>query len=116
MHFFNCDIINLGGDDMYIFRKAVLSDLNQVLHIYEDAIEKFAKEKTFQWEKGFPPNEESFRNDLINYDIFVCLDNEKVVGVMTCILTGEDDYLEIDGEWLNDEPYLTILIIVLFIF
>lgn len=93
---------------MISFRKASIDDLDLVLDIYNDAINKFEIEKTFQWTKGFPPNEDSFRSDLINNDIFVCLDNEKVIGVMTCILTGEDDYLEIDGEWLNDEPYLTI--------
>lgn len=93
---------------MVSIRKASINDLKCALRIYEDAIEKFAIEKTFQWEKGYPPNEESFRNDFINNEIYVALMDEKIVGVMTFLLNGEDDYLEIDGKWLNDEKYLTI--------
>jgi len=93
---------------MTLIRKATLDDLLEVLKIYEDAIEKFAKEKTFQWEKGYPPNEKSFKDDLVSNEIYVLLINNKVAGVMTFLLNGEEDYLEIDGKWLNDEKYLTI--------
>ena len=93
---------------MISFRKASIDDLDTVLKIYDDAIVKFEVEKTFQWTKGFPPNENSFRSDLNNNEIIVALENDAIVGVMTCILTGEDDYLEIDGKWLNDEKYITI--------
>ena len=93
---------------MINFRKACIDDLESVLEIYNDAIAKFEFEKTFQWTKGFPPNEDSFRNDLINNEIIVALENDSIVGVMTLLLNGEDDYLEIDGKWLNDEKYITI--------
>ncbi|MBQ9731215.1 MAG: GNAT family N-acetyltransferase [Bacilli bacterium] len=93
---------------MIKIRKANINDLNDALQIYEDAIEKFAIEKTFQWEKGYPPNEESFNNDLKNNEIYVALIENKIVGVMTFLLDGEGDYLDIDGMWLNNEKYLTI--------
>ena len=93
---------------MISFRKANINDLNAALKIYKDAIEKFAIEKTFQWVEGFPPNEKSFKNDIENYDLIVALNNNEVIGVMTLILDGEEDYLEIDGSWLNDDKYLTI--------
>ena len=93
---------------MISFRKANIDDLDSVLGIYNDAIAKFEVEKTFQWTKGFPPNEDSFRNDLINNEIIVALENDSIVGVMTLLLNGENDYLEIDGNWLNDDKYITI--------
>ena len=93
---------------MISFRKANINDLDTVLKIYDDAIVKFEVEKTFQWTKGFPPNEDSFRSDLDNNEMIVALENDSVVGVMTLLLNGEDDYLEIDGKWLNDEKYITI--------
>ena len=65
-------------------------------------------DKTFQWEKGFPPNEESFKDDLINNEIYVATIDNVVVGVMTFLLFGEEDYKEIDGCWINEDKYLTI--------
>lgn len=93
---------------MFLIRKADIFDLNNVLKIYEDAIEKFELDKTFQWEKGFPPNEESFKDDLINNEIYVATIDNVVVGVMTFLLDGEEDYKEIDGCWINEDKYLTI--------
>ncbi len=93
---------------MFLIRKASINDLNEVLKIYEDAIIKFEQEKTFQWTKGFPPNEESFKNDLVNNEIYVAMLDNKIVGVMTFLLDGEEDYTEIDGSWINEDKYLTI--------
>jgi ribosomal protein S18 acetylase RimI-like enzyme len=93
---------------MILFRKATINDLDRALKIYHEAIEKFATDKTFQWVEGYPPNEESFKNDLVKYNPIVATIDEEVVGVMTLILDGEEDYLSIEGEWLNDDKYLTI--------
>lgn len=93
---------------MFLIRKANINDLKEVIKIYDQAIEKFKQERTFQWEKGFPPNEESFKNDLVNNEIYVATLDNDIVGVMTFLLNGEDDYLEIDGEWINEDKYLTI--------
>ena len=93
---------------MFLIRKASIKDLNEVLKIYDDAIEKFEQEKTFQWKKEAPPNEESFKNDLVNNELYVATIDSKIIGVMTFLLNGEEDYNEIDGSWINDERYLTI--------
>ena len=92
---------------MLTIRKANLNDLEDVLLIYNDARQKFTIDKTFQWKDNYP-NEITYKSDLEENNVFVILNNENVVGVMTILLKEEPDYKVIEGNWLNNEPYITI--------
>lgn len=92
---------------MVTIKRADISHLSYALSIYNDAIKKFEIEKTYQWTKGYP-NEDIFKQDLIENQVYVADLNGKIVGIMTILLQEELDYREIDGKWLNDEKYITI--------
>lgn len=90
-----------------IIREANINDLEQVLIIYQDARDKFAIDKTYQWKDGYP-NKDTFNEDLKINKVFVIEDSNKILGVMTILLDEELDYRIIDGKWKNDDPYITI--------
>ena len=92
---------------MVLIRRATINDLNGVFEIYNDAVEKFAVEKTYQWVKGYP-SIETFKNDLEVNNVFVVIKENNIVGVMTVLTEDELDYNEIEGSWLNCEKYFTV--------
>lgn len=92
---------------MLTIRKADIKDLKDVLSIYDDARQKFANDKTFQWKDNYP-NETTYKRDLEENNVFVILCNENIAGVMTILLKEEPDYKVIEGKWINNEPYITI--------
>ena len=88
---------------MYI-RKTLMSDLNEVLAIYEYA-RSFMKEQNNpnQWKNSNPTKEQVI--DDINKNLsYVCVDKE-IVGVFFFNIDVDPTYLKIDGSWLNDEKY-----------
>lgn len=97
---------------MFLIRDFVIDDLDSLINIYKDAVEKFKIEKTYQWKEGYPSLEDIY-NDYQNHKILVCeyvSENEKVLcGAITCIFENEPDYEPgYDVKWINREPYLTI--------
>lgn len=61
-----------------------------------------------QWEVGYPSNE-LILEDISQGAAHVCVDNEGIIiGVLSVFTTPDPTYKNIEGAWLNDEPYATI--------
>lgn len=90
-------------------RPAAGGDMPELLRIYAHARE-FQKQtgNPNQWKNGYP-RQELLEADIEAGNLYVCLAEEKIVGVFAFILGEDATYRKIwDGEWLSDEPYGTI--------
>ena len=79
------------------------TDLDQVMDIYKASME-FMKQNgnTIQWPTGFLNRE--LIETYIEKDGYVVTENDKIVGVFV-LSDHEQAYDNINGTWLNDEPY-----------
>lgn len=90
-------------------RSASHSDFEQVLNIYERA-RAFMREhgNPDQWGDSYP-SRDLLLSDLENGRMHLVVDDSSTIaGVFSLFLDGDPDYDVIDGEWLNDEPYIAI--------
>jgi len=90
---------------MYI-RKTEISDLDEVMIIYEDA-RRYMKENgnPNQWGDNYP-QEELIKKDISEGKSYVCIDDGTIAGVFYFNIGPDPTYQKIyEGNWLNDEPY-----------
>ena len=90
-------------------RVANKKDLDTVFAIYDRA-RKFMREhgNPDQWGDVYPP-EELIRSDVKDGRLHVVEgDDGNIAGVFSYFPDGDPDYDEINGAWLNDEPYVAI--------
>ena len=89
------------------FRKSELRDIPEMVGIINDAVAFLRDSGVNQWQDGYP-NEAVLKNDIALGRSYVLTDGGSVVG--TVVLSFEKDhcYDDIDGKWLNDEPYAVI--------
>ena len=91
-----------------LIRPAVESDTKIIASIYVVAKEFMKKTgNPKQWEEGYP-SLDYIERDLRNNNLYVLESQGKVHGVFTMIFGIESTYQEIDGAWINDDPYVTI--------
>lgn len=61
-----------------------------------------------QWKKGYPSNE-LMLEDIKKNAAHLCLsESDEILAVFSVFTEPDPTYVEIDGEWLNDEKYATI--------
>lgn len=90
-----------------VIQPAVLSDLDGVLDIYEQARRFMAKTgNPTQWGESYPP-EELVRNDILSGHLFLAKEDGEACGVFAFFPEGDPDYDRLDG-WQNDAPYAAI--------
>lgn len=84
------------------------TDLDKLLEIYREAREfmKNSGNKT-QWGDN-KPSKETLERDIENKNLYKVVDFDEIVGAFALIYGEDKTYLEIDGKWLNDEPYATL--------
>lgn len=90
-------------------RETTLQDLQQVMEIYDHA-RKFMKAhgNEHQWINGYP-SRSLIESDIRLHHSFVCMDeNRTLLGVFSFIKGKDPTYQQIEGNWLNDQPYGTI--------
>lgn len=91
-----------------MIRRANKEDIKFIMPIYEAAKKKMrADGNLHQWSDKYP-DEETLLNDITRNELYIAYDDEGIYGVFMLSFSGEDTYKEIQGAWLNDEPYAVI--------
>lgn len=89
-------------------RKANINDADELAIIYANARQYMIDSGFEQWHGSYPSIDD-VKNDIADGVCYLLEDNEGIYGAFAMI--GGDDptysYIE-NGEWLNDEPYLTL--------
>lgn len=91
------------------YRKATLSDLDQVMEAVEDSREVLRLQGNGQWQDGYP-NKNDFINDINNGRLFVTYSDNpnEIVGVCAITYREEDYHHLYEGKWLTDLPYVVM--------
>ena len=89
--------------------KATIASLEQIMKIYDDARAYMrASGNATQWAGGYPA-ESLIRSDMEKGNLYLCMDEEEIVGVFYFAKENDPTYRNIyEGSWLNDEPYAVI--------
>lgn len=90
-------------------RLAKKNDLSKMRKIFDYGREvQLASGNLTQWVAGYP-SEELMLEDIRKEAAHVCLDDQGGVAAVFSVFTEPDPtYSNIEGEWLNDQPYATI--------
>ena len=90
------------------FRKAMESDMDNIMDIIKQVQEYLKSQGTDQWQDNYP-NYETINNDIKNSNGYVLLKDNIIVGTVAAILGEEKTYRDIyDGKWISNKEYLTI--------
>ena len=93
---------------MLEIRKTKKEDLKEIDRIFNCAKKTMRDMGNYtQWNDAWP-GLSLVEKDMEKGNSYVVLDNDKVVGTFACVPGIEPTYIEIDGKWLNDDPYVTI--------
>ncbi len=85
--------------------KATLSQLPQILSIYDKAREFMAQNgNPKQWGKAYPPDDR-IHQDILDGKCYVNLDGDHIRAVFYFAVEQDPTYGYIEGAWCNAEPY-----------
>lgn len=87
-----------------VFRKAKPEDVPEMLEIVSSAVAYLKSCGVNQWQDGYP-NEEILRSDIEKGVSYVIEDDGAVAATVAVTFEPEKVYGDIEGKWLNDEPY-----------
>ena len=98
---------------MLNIRKAVPEDLEKIMEIYRTAQDyMIANGNAGQWGRNYPPQVKIEEDIDLGKCLLVCEAGpgaDEIRGVFAAYTGDEPTYQIIeDGEWLNDEPYVTV--------
>ena len=87
-------------------RKASFKDIDEIMQIYDHA-KVFMRENgnKDQWEDGYPGRK------LIEEGLdrtYLCVENGRTACVFYYAAEEDEDYRQINGRWLNEEPYAVV--------
>lgn len=90
-------------------RIATLADLSEIVEVYSIA-RRFMSDNgnPHQWGDGKYPPESLLKEDILKKQLYVVDCDGRIEGVFIFALGPDNDYLFIDGEWLNSDPYAVI--------
>lgn len=87
---------------------ASLSDLDEILKIYEDA-RKFMYENNNKTQWLNYPSEDLIKKDIEEKDLYICVDKSKILAVFYYKENiKEEHYEKIEGSWLDDSNYSVV--------
>ena len=92
----------------YNYRKAILTDIDEIMIAVEDARRLLKEEGNGQWQFGYPSRDD-FINDINNKELYVVLTPDGEIASV-CAITGyEEAYMHMyEGTWLTDYEYLVM--------
>ncbi len=88
-------------------RLAKTEDIPAMMQCIRDAQARLAAAGIDQWQDGYPNNEQ-LAKDISVGDSYVVLDQGDVIGTVCICFSGEPNYLEIDGTWHHEAPYVVL--------
>lgn len=90
-------------------RKATIEDLPKMREIFNYGRElQIQTGNPNQWEEGYP-SKNLMMEDMEKGAAHVCeSDQGEIMAVLSVFTEPDPTYYEIEGQWLNDEPYTTI--------
>ena len=91
----------------YQFRKAELTELEQIWKILQQAIQRRKEDGSNQWQDGYP-NPEVIQKDIEKGSGFVLVENEKIIGYTALLINDEPAYAAIEGKWLSNDEFLVL--------
>ncbi len=80
------------------------SDINQLISLYLNAKVMMEKMGNQQWQ-SFVPTQSYFALLIKNQKLYVCYNENSIYGAFIFQIGIDDTYLEIDGDWLNNDVY-----------
>lgn len=86
------------------YRPAKEKDLPRLTAMSQQAVAYFRANGIDQWQKG-EPNEEGLFSSIKEQRLYVLEEDGQAVAMITLARGPELSYQEIDGAWLNEEPY-----------
>jgi len=89
------------------FRKALSTDISNIIRIIRQAQEFFRENGIDQWQNNYP-NEETVANDINNNNGYVLVNGNDIIGTVAVLFDEEKTYGYIEGKWLSDGKYATI--------
>jgi len=90
------------------FRKAVETDLNDMINIIRQAQAYFKEHKINQWQDNYP-NVGTISNDIDNKNSYVLLKYDNIVATVAVSFDGEKTYDSIyEGQWISNNEYAVI--------
>ena len=93
---------------MLEIRKSTYDDLDRIAEIFTYARKQMALNgNPSQW-KNDRPSMKLVKKDIDVSNSYVVLNEGKIIATFAFIVGIEPTYLDIDGKWLDDDPYGTI--------
>ncbi|SDX31289.1 GNAT family N-acetyltransferase [Tepidimicrobium xylanilyticum] len=90
------------------FRKAIESDIDNIMNIIKQAQDYFKEQGIDQWQNNYP-NPEVVREDIDRGYGYVLLKKGEIVGTVAVSFDGEKTYEKIyDGQWISNFDYAVI--------
>lgn len=89
-----------------MIRRAKLEELNKIMIVIEEAKIRMTNLGLTQWQSNYP-NKEIIKEDILGGNLFIYLIDKEIVGTMS-VFDYEETYDNIEGKWLNVEPYKVI--------
>ncbi len=82
-------------------------DFAMIMSIIEDAKQLRKAQGSTQWQDGYP-NEQTIRNDYLHHNAYVLTDGKNLLAYCAIIFNDEPAYEQIEGKWLNEDPFFVI--------
>lgn len=89
-----------------MIRLGMINDLESIMDVIKEAQTRMKHDGLTQWQNGYP-NREIIIEDLHNKNLYVCELEGKIIATMS-VFPYDSIYDDIEGKWLNNDPYMAV--------
>lgn len=91
-----------------VFRKAIKTDVDNIMNIIRQAQAYFKEQGINQWQNNYP-NVETICNDMNNKNSYVLLNDDNIIATVAVSFDGEKTYESIyEGQWITNGKFAVI--------